>query len=103
MIDERFAPSAFERLRDNPDELARLQTDLETEVTALVLPAVEAAMADVAALLNALGHRMVAAPPDEEFSGVEYSDGTRDDGNLQLWVDHTPTVTVGYAGIDTPR
>jgi hypothetical protein len=103
MIDERFSPSAFERLRDDAHGLARLQDDLQREVLAEVRPAVEAAMAAVAAQLNAQGHALTREPPDEEFDSVGYADGTIDARDLRLWVNHHPTVTAGYAGVETSR
>jgi hypothetical protein len=86
IVDQRFAASAFSQATD----AVALAQELEAEVARLIRPVVEAAMADVAAQLNALGHTLADENVDE---GVCYE--STGEGGSYLYLCYDGTVSAG--------
>jgi hypothetical protein len=52
--------------------------------------------------VNTLGHALTQEPPDE-LDAVGFPEGAVETGDLGLWLGNDLTVTVGCAGVETPR
>jgi hypothetical protein len=105
VIDLRFSPDTFEHATGSgPEALATILQDLEGELAAAALPAAQAALAEAATRLNALGHEMVVK--DTEFYdedtrafATEWAEG-EPKRHLRLWVSLNVLASAGYAGLE---